>query len=1140
MQFLNRFLEDERDYSQLIKHLRNNDLPLVLNGLTGINKAVVAGAVASGGHRLLMITDTEAAAIELKDDLLALGISAGHLPVRDYNLTRIDGYSKEYEIMRIDTLSSILDGDFAVVTASVHSATQYTVTPEVLSSGTFRIGKEDTVDTDELTKKLLNYGYKRSDICEGAGQFSVRGGIIDIFAVGSKMPVRIELWGDEIDSISFFDTTTQRRTERINEFRICPACELPFLSEKLKEKLENYIETDKSLSDAQRQSISRDIDNLENEISINADLYLTFLYDKCATVFDYTKDFYVAVCETENVKSRLKSILLSEAEDISDLLRSGLLSHKTAKLRMDESEFNKCITDSLIFESFPRSFKNISPAGVVNFGYIRLSPWGGNLNNLIDDITQIRDILGTAVVFAGGEKAARLLAENLSDNGIPAQFLKDEAQITKEGVFILSGGFSSSFQIPSKKLLVITHKHISSSNKKRRNFKAGKEIGSLDEMKNGDLVVHAMHGIGVFEGINRITQSGITKDYIKIKYAGNDVLYVPVTSLDLVSKYIGTSDESTVKLNKLGSEKWRQTRSKVKAAIKDMAKELISLYAKRMSAKGYAFSPDTDLQNDFERRFQYEETEDQLRCSDEIKRDMQRSVPMDRLLCGDVGFGKTEVALRAAFKCISEGKQCAMLVPTTILSSQHYNTVIERFGDFPVTVELLNRFISPAKQKKIIAGIKSGRVDMVIGTHRLISKDIDFKNIGLVIIDEEQRFGVGQKEKLKEKYPFIDILTLSATPIPRTLNMAMSGLRDMSSIDEAPSDRFPVQTYVLEQNNGVIVNAIERELNRGGQVYYLHNRVESIENCALKLKNLLPEANIGIAHGKMSEDELSGVWQKLVDHEIDILVCTTIIETGVDVPNVNTLIIEDADRMGLSQLHQLRGRVGRSPRRAYAYFCFKRGKEISEIAQKRLEAIKQFTEFGSGFKIALRDLQIRGAGSILGGEQHGNMEAVGYDMYLKLLNEEVARQNGETPTEKQECLIDLAISAHIPEYYIEALTQRLGIYKRIADISSKDDMEDVIDELCDRFGEPPAPVMGLIFIALLRNRAAENGIKEIKDTNTGIALITDEINENVVQKLLGAFGDNFSVSFIGGTAYIIKTDKAQKLDLTVKRLSEAL
>ncbi|MBR4761188.1 MAG: transcription-repair coupling factor, partial [Clostridia bacterium] len=668
-----------------------------------------------------------------------------------------------------------------------------------------------------------------------------------------------------------------------------------------------------------------------------------------------------------------------------------------------------------------------------------------------------------------------------------------------------------------------------------------KEIGSLDEVNPGDLVVHAMHGIGVFDGINRITQAGITKDYIKIKYAGGDVLYVPVTQLDLVSKYIGVSDESTVKLNRLGSAKWQSTRSRVRAAVKDMAKQLTALYAKRMAAKGYAFSPDTDLQNDFERRFEFEETDDQLRCSDEIKNDMQRPVPMDRLLCGDVGFGKTEVALRAAFKCVSEGKQCAMLVPTTILSSQHYNTVIRRFGDMPINVEMLNRFVSPAKQRKIVAGIKSGRVDMVIGTHRLISKDIEFKNIGLVIIDEEQRFGVAQKEKLKEKYPHVDILTLSATPIPRTLNMAMSGLRDMSSIDEAPSDRYPVQTYVLEQDNGVIVSAIERELRRGGQVYYLHNRVDSIENCALKLKNLLPEARIGIAHGQMSEDELSEVWQKLLDHEIDILVCTTIIETGVDVPNVNTLIIENADRMGLSNLHQLRGRVGRSPRRAYAYFCFRRGKEISETAAKRLEAIKQFTEFGSGFKIALRDLQIRGAGSILGGEQHGNMEAVGYDMYLKLLNEEVARQNGEQPPEPEtDCAVDLQISAHIPDSYIESLPSRIGIYKRIADIASAEDAADVTDELCDRFGEPPAPVMALIYVALLRRRAAKSGITEVKGVKGGIKLLANSIDEQVSSRLSSAFGERFSVSFIGGTGYMIRSKNGDKADMLLKELSAAL
>ena len=1142
MQFLNRFLSEDRDYNQLIKAIGSGALPVALSGLAGIGKAVVASALVSFEDRsLVMITDTEAAASGLKDDLLSLGIKAGHLPARDYNFTSSDGYSKEYEIMRIDTLSRFFGGDLGVLCASVEAATQYTLPPEVLRDNTFTLGEGDTLDTEELIARLINSGYKRSDICEGAGQFSVRGGIVDIFSTGYDMPVRIELWGDEIDSISFFDTVSQRRTERVKSIKVSPARELPYSAGDLAKKLGKYLDSGENLTDAQRQNLNFDIDKLENGLPVNTDLYLTFLYKKCATVFDYSNNSYIVLCENGNIKNKLKNLLLSEAGDIADLMESGFLSGKTAKVRLDEAQFFKITKNCLYFESFAHTSYPSAPKAVIDFDFKRFSAWGGNLENLIDDINGIRALFGTAVVFAGGEKAAKLLAGSLSDNGVSAQYLKDENAVKSGGVFVLSGGFSSSFQLTGEKLLVITHRHISSSEKRRRNFKAGKEIGSLDEIKKGDLVVHAMHGIGVFDGINRIKRAGITKDYIKINYAGNDVLYVPVTQLDLVSKYIGVSDEGTVKLNKLGSAAWQKTRSRVRAAVRDMAKQLTTLYAKRMAAKGYAFSPDTDLQNDFERRFEYEETEDQLRCSDEIKNDMQREAPMDRLLCGDVGFGKTEVALRAAFKCVSEGKQCAMLVPTTILSSQHYNTVIRRFGDMPVTVELLNRFVTPAKQRKIVAGIKSGRVDMVIGTHRLISKDIDFKNIGLVIIDEEQRFGVAQKEKLKEKYPFVDILTLSATPIPRTLNMAMSGLRDMSSIDEAPADRYPVQTYVLEQDNGVIASAIERELRRGGQVYFLHNRVESIENCALRIRNLVPEARIGIAHGQMSEDELSAVWQRLLEHEIDILVCTTIIETGVDVPNVNTLIIENADRMGLSQLHQLRGRVGRSPRRAYAYFCFRRGREISEVAAKRLEAIKQFTEFGSGFKIAMRDLQIRGAGSILGGEQHGNLEAVGYDMYLKLLNEEVARQNGEEPPQETiECTVDVAVSAHIPEDYIPSLPARLGIYKRIADIRVQSDAEDVIDELCDRFGEPPTPVMGLIRVALIRNRAAANGITEIKDTNSGVALVTESVNKDTVDKLSNAFGEAFSVSFIGTPAYILKFKKGDSADTVLKKISDIL
>ncbi|MEG1436668.1 MAG: transcription-repair coupling factor, partial [Oscillospiraceae bacterium] len=582
--------------------------------------------------------------------------------------------------------------------------------------------------------------------------------------------------------------------------------------------------------------------------------------------------------------------------------------------------------------------------------------------------------------------------------------------------------------------------------------------------------------------------------YIKIKYAKNDVLYVPVTQLDTVAKYIGPREESrTVKLNRIGGKEWEKAKSKVRGAVKDMAKELIELYSKRIKAEGFAFSPDIDMQNDFERRFPYDETDDQLRCIDEIKRDMEKPYPMDRLLCGDVGFGKTEVALRAAFKCIADGKQCAILVPTTILAFQHYQTILKRFEEFPVEPEMISRFRTPAQQKKITDGLRRGSVDLVVGTHRLISKDIKFHDLGLLIIDEEQRFGVAQKEKLKEMFPNVDVLTLSATPIPRTLNMAMTGIRDMSIIEEAPQDRHPVQSYVLEYDEGVVTYAIEKELRRGGQVYYMHNKVETIEKVAKKLSELLPEARVAVAHGRMSEEELSDVWRRLIEAEIDVLVCTTIIETGVDVPNVNTLIIENSDALGLAQLHQIRGRIGRSSRRASAYFTFTRGKEISEIATRRLSAIREYTEFGSGFKIAMRDLELRGAGNVLGAQQHGHMEAVGYDMYIKLLSEAVDEEKEQKPKKEQkDCLIDVQIDAHIPDDYIISVPQRLAIYRRIAGIRTNDDAMDVTDELIDRFGEPPESVLGLIEVSLLRNTAAQLGIYEIGQRGDNLLLYSNE------------------------------------------------
>ncbi len=1142
MKYLFDILKNEPDYARMLKAIGEGRLPLAASGMSWVHKALITACLVNHtGKKAAVVTPDEQSATALTADLEGFGLTVLQFTSRDYNTERVTGYSKEYEHKRIDTLSRVLDGGFDALIIPADAAVQYTLPPEILAQNTIIVNSTDSIDVSVFCKRLENAGYTRCELCEGVGQFAVRGGIIDIFATGNDYPVRIELWGDEVDSISFFDIASQRRFESADSVKIYPANELPFESDTLAEKLEKYLGSAKKLGDEARDFIEKDIEFLKSGLPVSPDLYIPFLYEKPATVFDYVKNCLTVICESSGINERLKSIFSLEKEDITALLESGKLCPKSAKMRLNFTELYSYFENALYFENFPRTAYELEIKELITFNFKRSSAWSGDINVLTEDISYITHIKGIAVILAGEPKAARVLTHELCDRGINALFVENPDSLATGAVYVTSGGLSGGFEIPMCKLCVITHRHIASEGRLvRRRHKDGKQINSLDELNRGDYVVHASHGIGIFDGINRITNGSVTKDYIKIKYAGSDILYVPVTQLDLVSKYIGAATENGIKLNKLGGGEWQKTRARVKSAVRNMAKQLTELYAKRMSTKGYAFGPDTDLQSGFESRFEYEETEDQLRCINEIKRDMQREVPMDRLLCGDVGFGKTEVALRAAFKCVTEGKQCALLVPTTVLASQHYNTVIRRFGDMPLTVKLLNRFVSKREQQKTVAGLKSGRVDMVVGTHRLISKDIVFKNIGLVIIDEEQRFGVAQKERLKELYPFVDILTLSATPIPRTLNMAMSGLRDMSSIDEAPPDRHPVQTYVLEQNDGILAEAINKELRRGGQVYYLHNRVESIVNRAAKLKQMLPHARVGIAHGKMSEDELSDVWQKLLEHEIDVLVCTTIIETGVDMPNVNTLIVEDADRMGLSQLHQLRGRVGRSPRRAYAYFCFKKGRELSEVAAKRLEAIRQFTEFGSGFKIAMRDLEIRGAGSILGGEQHGNMEAVGYDMYLKLLADAVNEEKGIESHEDLSCTVDLNISAHIPEKYITSLPARLGIYRRIADIRDDSDAADVIDELCDRFGEPPKSVMGLIEISLLRSRAAAVGITEITGTPSSTVLHTVKIDMQIAAKLSDEFKNAFTLSSSGEPAYIIKLTGGIKPQEVVSRLSKIL
>lgn len=1140
MQFLSSVICRTKGYKSLINAVMAKRLPVEANGLSGVHKALVVSALLSDTERRgVLITPDEAEAVRLAEDLGCLGKKVLHLPSRDLFIGNVSAVSREYEHKRIDTLSKLLDGDFDLLCLSVEALTQPTAPRSLFVDNRQKLEVGDTADTGDLAAKLTAMGYRRCELVEGPAQFALRGGILDLFPLGETEPVRVEFWGDEIDSISTFDLFTQRRIQNLEKVTILPAgetvCDPILLAETLEKKLSS-----KKLSDKQQAVIRGDVDALRAGVSFSLDRYIT-LISKGATVFDFIEDPLVITAETVTVRDRLKNIEFQRAEDIKSFLEEGFLFGETADLYLSDGWVLSKISEGVLLDNFLPSSVPFGLKELIAFDFKRNTPWSGDINVLKEDVHYMLSTGGTVVVAAGSEKAGQILTTDLNSAGYGAMFLKEVKGLPSRGAVVTVGGLSSGFEIPELKFLFITHRYLVSDQKPSKIRRANKNgYNSLEELKMGDYVVHASHGIGVFDGINRITTGGVTKDYIKIKYAKGDTLYVPVTQLDLVSKYIGGAEEGSLKLSRLGGTEWQKTRKRVRAAVKDMAKQLTALYAKRMAIKGHAFSEDTDLQNDFERRFEYDETDDQLRCINEIKGDMERAVPMDRLLCGDVGFGKTEVALRAAFKCISEGKQCAVLVPTTILAWQHYNTILKRMGDLPVEVRMLSRFVSPKAQQKTVSELRRGSVDLVVGTHRLISKDVEFKDLGLVIIDEEQRFGVAQKERLKEKYPAVDVLTLSATPIPRTLNMAMSGLRDLSSLDEAPGDRHPVQTYVLEQNNGVILEAIRKELRRGGQVYYLHNRVETIERVAFRLKENLPEAKVAVAHGKMSEEELSDCWKKLMDQEIDILVCTTIIETGVDVSNANTLIIEDADRFGLSQLHQLRGRVGRSPRRAYAYFCYRVGKGLSEIATKRLDAIREYTEFGSGFKIAMRDLEIRGAGSILGGEQSGNMEAVGYDMYLKLLSDAMKEEKGEETVPEAECLVDLNISAHIPESYIESLPARLGIYRRIAEIKTDEDVSDVIDELCDRFGEPPKAVMGLIDIALFRSRAAANGIYEITQVSGALKLKVNEIKEEQVARLCDGLKGRVYLVPSEQPYYTVKLLQGQSVAAALKEIAGIL
>ena len=1107
---MERFLEQLNtipEVAALSQRVEAGGCPAAVTGLQPVHRACVGAAVArTTGRPVLFVCGDEREAQTVAADLRTLlGQEPVVLPGREWQLRPGAVGSHAWEQSRLGALFALTGGMTAAV-ATADALMARTLPPALLRRLTTELTMEQRTDPAELARHLTEAGYVRCQQVEGVGQFALRGGILDVYSPMMDQPVRIEFFDDEIDSMGTFDPSTQRRVKNVHEARLLPAAEvLPGAAEggtaglarklrELAEKLEK-----KHKAEALVQTLRQDAERLENGAALSgADRYLAAVYDQSATALDYLPpDTLVVLCESGRVEDRVKSTLTQLRQDTELLMEQGLLAGEYAALTLSGEELFRALEafPVLMENALPTSRYPLRPRELATVNAKQLSSYGGSLETAVGDMTHYRTSGSAVLVLCGSETRAKNLCRMLAERDIPAALDLQGAAMPAPGEIRVSlGTLSAGSEWPALKLAVLTEGQLTAAVAgKRRRVKHDsnrQKLQSYTDLSPGDLVVHVHHGVGRFVGIQRMPVDGVEKDYIKIDYAGGDCLYVPVTQLDQVSKYIGGGeDQEKTRLNKLGGTEWAKQKTRAKKAAKDLAKGLIALYAQRQKQPGFAFSPDSTWQREFEEAFDYAETDDQLRCIAEIKADMERPRPMDRLLCGDVGYGKTEVALRAVMKCILDGKQAAILVPTTVLAQQHYATAMSRFRNFPVKIEVLSRFTTAKEQKRILDAVGRGAVDVLIGTHKLLQKSVQFHDLGLLIIDEEQRFGVTHKERLKEMSRQVDVLTLSATPIPRTLNMALSGLRDMSTLEEPPQDRQPVQTYVMEHDWAVVEDAIRRELGRGGQVYYLHNRVESIDLTASRLQKMLgPEVRIVVGHGKMGEKELSAVMQAMVDGEADILVCTTIIETGIDISNVNTLIIEDADKMGLAQLHQIRGRIGRSARRAYAYLTYRRGKVLQETAAKRLAAIREYVEFGSGFKIAMRDLEIRGAGNLLGPEQSGYLMSVGYDLYLKLLEEAVLEEKGEERKVETECSADLTVNANIPERYVPAAEQRMDLYRRIAAIRTDEDASDLLDEMLDRYGEAPKSVLALLDVALLRAAAAKAGVSDISQKGSSLKL----------------------------------------------------
>ena len=1114
-------LNDIPEYRSLLAAIDNGACPAAFSGLSAVHRAHFAAGIRQElGRPVVVVCADEGEAERMARDLAALsGEAVRTLSAREFTFHNAAVVSRQYEHRRLSTLRALAAGECPLLVCTVESILQRTIPKTLLTQAAQVLRMGERHDLGELAGTLAAAGYTRCEQVEGVGQFALRGGILDFFSPAHPKPVRVEFFGDEIDAMGLFDPDTQRRIENLGAAEILPAAEvLPQFTPGgyggLLDGLDRLISQAKRRKGSETlvQTLEEDRERLSASTAFPAmDRYIALIYPVMATAADYfPEDAVVVLSESPRVAERGKSYLWQLGEDAKALMERGELAGELADFARTFEELTEVLADWPVcyLDAFTSSRYPQRPRTLLNLLTKQLPSYGASLETAVSDLAHyVSDGFRTVVLVSSEQRALNLqalLREQKMTTAVDFQL----HELPGYGKAVIAvGGLTAGMEYPVGRFAVLTEGQ-SLLGKKRRSKPVTnrQKLGSYADLSPGDLVVHEHHGVGRFLEMTKMTVDGVQKDYVKIAYAGADVLYVPATQLDLVSKYIGSGEDAqeTRKLSRLGGTDWEKAKTRAKKAVKDLAKGLIQLYAERQRQPGFAFSPDSPWMKEFEDEFEYAETDDQLRCIAEIKQDMEQARPMDRLLCGDVGYGKTEVAFRAIMKCVLDGKQAAILVPTTVLARQHYLTAKQRFAKYPVEIDVVSRFRTQAQMKDTLRRLEQGGIDLLIGTHRLFQKDVKFKDLGLLVIDEEQRFGVQHKEKLKELSKQVDVLTLSATPIPRTLNMALSGIRDMSTLEEPPMDRQPVQTYVLEHDWGVLSDAMRRELERGGQVYYLHNRVETITRTAARIKEMLGEdVAVAVAHGKMSQEELNDVMTRMSDGEVDVLVCTTIIETGIDIANANTLIIEDADHMGLAQLHQIRGRVGRSTRRAYAYLTYRRGKVLTEVASKRLGAIREFAEFGSGFKIAMRDLEIRGAGNVLGPEQSGFLLSVGYDMYLKLLEEAVLEERGEKPERPTECAADLSVAASIPDRYVPSPEQRMDRYRRIAAIRSEADADDVMDELIDRYGDPPRTVNNLISVALLRADAARNGISQIDQKGANLNFYLDQFDLQRVSALCG-------------------------------------